>query len=324
MAYFAQAKTLSRLFNHYLFTRYISDSLGRIMTFLSKLVQAGTIFSMLALSASATSATLETSVFNPQEKSLFPVSSVLITGPTEAILVDAQFQRNDAQSVVELIKKSGKKLTTIYISHGDPDYYFGLDVITAAYPHAKVVSSAKTQEYIVASMVPKKTYWGPILKENAPQELVVPEVLKGDTLMVDGEKVKIVGLDGHDPKHTFVWIPSSKTMLGGVVVFGNMHVFLADTQTPESRHLWYKTLDVIEQLHPTTVIPGHIVGNKPLTIQAVNFTRQYIQNFEAAAKASSNSSELIATMKASYPNIGGDSILALSAKVIMGEMKWGQ
>ena len=65
------------------------------MTFLSKLVQVGTIFSMLALSASATSATLETSVFNPQEKSLFPVSSVLITGPTEAILVDAQFQRND-------------------------------------------------------------------------------------------------------------------------------------------------------------------------------------------------------------------------------------
>lgn len=290
----------------------------------STLIKAGALFAMVTGAAQALSATLETTLFNPQEKSMFPVSSVLITGPQEAILVDAQFQRNDAQSVVELIKKSGKTLTTIYISHGDPDYYFGLDVITAAYPNAKVVSTANTQAYIKASMEPKKAYWGPILKENAPQTLVVPEVLQGDTLMIDGEKVQIIGIDGHDPKHTFVWIPSSKTMLGGVVVFNNMHVFLADTQTPESRQKWYKTLDTIEKLQPETVIAGHMLGDKPMTLDAVNFTRNYIKDFEAAAESSSNSGELIAKMKTSYPTIGGDSILGLSAKVIMGEMKWGQ
>ncbi len=290
----------------------------------STLIKAGALFAMVTGAAQALSATLETTLFNPQEKSMFPVSSVLITGPKEAILVDAQFQRNDAQSVVELIKKSGKTLTTIYISHGDPDYYFGLDVITAAYPNAKVVSTANTQAYIKASMEPKKAYWGPILKENAPQTLVVPEVLQGDTLMIDGEKVQIVGIDGHDPKHTFVWIPSSKTMLGGVVVFNNMHVFLADTQTPESRQKWYKTLDTIEKLQPETVIAGHMLGDKPMTLDAVNFTRNYIKDFEVAAEASSNSGELIAKMKTSYPTLGGDSILGLSAKVIMGEMKWGQ
>lgn len=290
----------------------------------STLIKAGALFAMVTGAAQALSATLETTLFNPQEKSMFPVSSVLITGPKEAILVDAQFQRNDAQSVVELIKKSGKTLTTIYISHGDPDYYFGLDVITAAYPNAKVVSTANTQAYIKASMEPKKAYWGPILKENAPQTLVVPEVLQGDTLMIDGEKVQIVGIDGHDPKHTFVWIPSSKTMLGGVVVFNNMHVFLADTQTPESRQKWYKTLDTIEKLQPETVIAGHMLGDKPMTLDAVNFTRNYIKDFEAAAESSSNSGELIAKMKTKYPTIGGDSILGLSAKVIMGEMKWGQ
>lgn len=294
------------------------------MKIFSKLIPTGALLAMAALSANAISATLETTLFNPQEKSMFPVSSVLITGPKEAILVDAQFQRNDAQSVVELIKKSGKKLTTIYISHGDPDYYFGLDIITAAYPNAKVVSTANTQAYIKASMEPKKAYWGPILKENAPQTLVVPEVLQGDTLMIDGEKVQVVGIDGHDPKHTFVWIPSTKTMLGGVVVFNNMHVFLADTQTPESRQKWFKTLDNIEKLKPKTVIPGHMLGDKPMTIDAVNFTRKYIKDFEVAAKSSTNSGELIAKVKTNYPTIGGDSILGLSAKVIMGEMKWGQ
>lgn len=294
------------------------------MKFLSKLVQASALSGMVALSANAVGATLETTVFNPQDKSTFPVSSVLITGKTEAILVDAQFQRNDALSLVELIKQSGKKLTTIYISHGDPDFYFGLDVITAAYPDAKVLASAPTQSYIKKSMDGKKAYWGPILKGNAPQKLVVPEVLKGDTLFVDGEQVKIVGLDGHDPKHSFVWVPSSKTVLGGVVVFGNMHVFLADTQTPESLQNWYKTLNVIDQLKPETVIPGHVLGDKPMTLQAVKFTQHYIQDFEAAASTSTNSAELVAKMKKNYPTIGGDSILGLSAKVIMGEMKWGQ
>lgn len=294
------------------------------MKFLSKLVQASALSGMVALSANAVGAPLETTVFNPQDKSTFPVSSVLITGKTEAILVDAQFQRNDALSVVELIKKSGKKLTTIYISHGDPDFYFGLDVITASYPDAKVLASAQTQNYIKKSMEGKKAYWGPILKENAPQKLVVPDVLQGDTLLVDGEQVKVVGLDGHDPKHSFVWVPSSKTVLGGVVVFGNMHVFLADTQTPESRQNWYKTLNMIEQLKPVTVIPGHLLGDTPMTLQAVNFTHQYIQDFEAAAATSANSAELVAKMKKNYLTIGGDSILGLSAKVIMGEMKWGQ
>lgn len=294
------------------------------MKFISKLVQASALSGLVVLSANAVGAALETTVFNPQEKSTFPVSSVLITGKTEAILVDAQFQRNDALSLVELIKQSGKKLTTIYISHGDPDFYFGLDVITAAYPDAKVLASAETQSYIKKSMDGKKAYWGPILKENAPQKLVVPDVLPNDTLLVDGEQVNIMGLDGHDPKHSFVWVPSNKTVLGGVVIFSNMHVFLADTQSPESRQNWYKTLDLITQLQPETVIPGHLLGDKPLTLQAVNFTRQYIQDFEAAASSSANSAELVATMKKNYLTIGGDSILGLSAKVIMGEMKWGQ
>lgn len=294
------------------------------MKFLSKLVQATTLSAMVVLSANAVSAPLQTTVFNPQEKSTFPVSSVLISGETEAILVDAQFQRNDALSVVELIKQSGKKLTTIYISHGDPDFYFGLDVITAAYPDVKVLASAPTQKYIKKSMDGKKAYWGPILKENAPQKLVVPDVLQGDTLWVDGEQVKIVGLDGHDPKHSFVWVPSSKTVLGGVVVFGNMHVFLADTQSPQSRQKWYQTLDLIEQLKPEMVIPGHLLGEKPLTLQAVKFTHQYIKDFEAATATSANSAELVTKMKKNYPAIGGDSVLGLSAKVIMGEMKWGQ
>jgi hypothetical protein len=83
-------------------------------------------------------------------------------------------------------------------------------------------------------------------------------------------------------------------------------------------------LDVITQLAPKKVIAGHLLGNQPMTLQAVEFTRQYIGNFEAVAATSANAAELTTKMKQQYPAIGGDSILGLSAKVIMGEMKWGQ
>ena len=132
-------------------------------------------------------ADLDLTVYNPGEKSMFPVSSTLIAGPKEAILVDAQFQKNDAEAVVKMIKDSGKTLTTIYVSQSDPDYYFGLDVITAAYPEAKVVATAETISAIEATVKGKVAYWGPILGENAPATTVMPQAIEGDSLTVDGE-----------------------------------------------------------------------------------------------------------------------------------------
>ncbi len=92
-----------------------------------------------------------------------------------------------------MIKATGKKLTIIYISHGDPDYYFGLNVIKAAFPKAQILSSPTTHAYISKTMEPKLKHWGPILKNNAPSEIIVPEVLEGDTLSVDGNTIKIIG-----------------------------------------------------------------------------------------------------------------------------------
>lgn len=75
----------------------------------------------------AAQAPLTLDVYNPGEAAIFPVSSVLISGDKDAILVDAQFGKAQAQQVVDKVRASGKNLTTIYISHGDPDYYFGLE-----------------------------------------------------------------------------------------------------------------------------------------------------------------------------------------------------
>ena len=87
-----------------------------------------------AAHAAAAPAPLTLDVYNPGAAAIFPVSSVLISGDKDAILVDAQFGKAQALQVVDKIRASGKHLTTIYISHGDPDYYFGLETLTQAFP----------------------------------------------------------------------------------------------------------------------------------------------------------------------------------------------
>ncbi len=282
---------------------------------------AGTL-AVASLAAHAAGAPLRLEVYNPGDKGIFPVSSEIITGAHEAVLIDAQFQRSDAEALVQKLKASGKTLTTVYISQSDPDYYFGLDVIEAAFPNAKIVATPQTVAAIQASMNGKLAYWGPILKENAPKRLVLPQPLQGDRLMLEGHRIEIRGLKGPDPLRTWLWIPSLKTVAGGVVVNSGGHVWVADTQTPASRQGWLQTLDAIAALKPATVVPGHYSGPMPKGLGAVRFTAGYLKTFEAEAAKASNSAELIQAMKAAYPGLGGVSSLELSAKVIKGEMPW--
>ncbi len=265
---------------------------------------------------------LKIDVYNPAEKAIFPVSSELITGQHDAVLIDAQFQRNDAEALVQKIKASGKKLTTVYISHSDPDYYFGLDVIQAAFPEAKIVASEPTVIAIKASMQGKLAYWGPILKDNAPAKLVLPDVLKGDHLTLEGQPLEIKGLQGPAPQRSYVWIPSLKAVVGGVVVSSGIHVWVADTQTPKSRQDWLAALKGIEALKPITVIPGHYLGEAPEGTKAVTFTADYLKSFEEHAAKAKDSAALIDAMKKAWPQLAEPSSLELSAKVIKGEMKW--
>jgi glyoxylase-like metal-dependent hydrolase (beta-lactamase superfamily II) len=265
---------------------------------------------------------LRVEVYNPGPEAIFPVSSVLVTGEKEAVLIDAQFARPQAHELVKRIHQSGKTLTAIYISHGDPDYYFGLQTITEAFPKAKVLATAQTVAHIKQTKDSKLAYWGPQMGDGAPGKLIVPQVLEGNRLELEGRQLQIIGLDGPQPERTFVWIPSTKTVLGGVVLSNNIHVWMADTQSAKSHADWLATLAHIEKLQPVAVIPGHFLPGERKAIDAARFTADYIKTFDAETVKAKDSTALVAAMKAHYPALGDESSLELSAKVAKGEMKW--
>ncbi|WP_413042736.1 MBL fold metallo-hydrolase [Pseudomonas sp. YJ42] len=274
---------------------------------------------LLAGASAVLAQPLSVEVYNPGESAVFPVASTLISGERDAILVDAQFSTREAQELVERIQASGKTLTTIFISHGDPDFYFGLDTLTRAYPEAKVLATAETVAHIEKSRAPKLAYWGPILKGSAPQRTLVPEVLQGDSLTLEGQSLELIG---HDPKHTSLWIPSIKTVVGGVLTYANIHPWIADAQTVEARQSWLKSLDELEALQPTMLVPGHYLGQPKLNLDDLRFTRDYLLTLEAELPKAKDSQSLIAAMKAKYPALLDASSLELSAKVLKGEMQW--
>ncbi|NWD26806.1 MBL fold metallo-hydrolase [Pseudomonas yamanorum] len=274
----------------------------------------------LAFTAHAAAADLTLDAYNPGETAMMPVTSVLVSGDKDAILVDAQFGNTQAEQLVQKIRASGKRLTTIYISHGDPDYYFGLDTLTAAFPQAKVVAPQPVVDHIKATVEHKLAFWGPKLGADKPAKAVIPQVLEGHSLTLEGKQLEVIGLDGAQPDRTFVWIPSIKAVVGGVVVSENIHVWMADTQTAKSHTDWLATLQRIQDLKPRTVIPGHYLGTPSLT--SVAFTADYIKAFDEETAKAKDSAALISAMKKRYPTLGDASTLELGAKVAKGEMQW--
>jgi glyoxylase-like metal-dependent hydrolase (beta-lactamase superfamily II) len=266
-------------------------------------------------------ANLKFEVYNASENA-FGVASVIVSGKTDAVLIDAQFTLEDAEKVASQIKKSGKKLTVIYVSHADPDYYFGLEVFKKHFPEVTAFASPATVEAIKASAQKKLDVWGERLGKAITSNVVLPQVIKGNSIDLEGQKLEVVGLEEF-PAKTFVWVPSIKAVIGGINIFGTtFNLWMADAQTPEARKNWMVVLDKIEALNPSIVIPAHANNASPFDVSAIKHTKSYIQFYEEALKTNRTSEELIKAIKAQYPTLTFETALQIGAKVNTGEMKW--
>jgi len=264
---------------------------------------------------------LKLQIYNASENS-FGVASVIVSGKTDAVLIDAQFTLADAEKVAQEIKNSGKKLTAIYVSYGDPDFYFGLEIFKRYFPEVTAYASPATVEHIKATAQKKLEVWGGQLGNKVTSNVVLPQVLKGNSIDLEGQKLEIVGLDEF-PAKTFVWIPSIKAVIGGINVFGTtFNLWMADAQTTEARKEWISVLDKIEALQPAIVVPAHAKSESPFDMSAVTHTKNYIRFYEEALKTNKTSEALIAALKAKYPALTFDIALQIGAKVNTGEMKW--
>lgn len=255
--------------------------------------------------------------------SSFNVNSTLIYGEKEAMVIDAGFTRADALRIAANVLDSGKQLSIIYVSQADPDYYFGVEVLKEFFPQAQVVSTPAVLEKLSAKMAGKVAFWGPKMGLNAPRTPVTPKALTSNTIALEGQTIEIRGTTGILAHRPYTWIPSIKAIVGNIAVFGNMHVWTADTQSSAERAAWVAQLDEMAALQPELVVPGHMSAGTTVDASAISFTKNYLLTFEKNLATSKDSAALINAMKQSYSQLSeGGLSLDIGAKVNKGEMKW--
>lgn len=267
-------------------------------------------------------ATLDYTIFDSADSSLNK-TSVLVTGATEALVVDAGFTRADGHRIVAEVLDSGKTLTTVLITAGDPDFYFGAEVIADAFPDAKFLAPADVIDHIRDSYEGKLTAWAH-LGVNLPTRLVDIAPLTSSAVIVDGVTLEVRrGSDALADRAWYVYDPAAGAVLGGVLLFEGLHVWTADTGTVEQRNAWLRALDDLEALQPSFVVAGHRAAGTPTDTTAIHHTRDYLRFFDKTIANAPDAATAEAELLAAYPDAGLQIAANLGTKVAKGEMAWG-
>lgn len=254
------------------------------------------------------------------------VNIALIKGQHDAVMVDAPFTLADAHRAVAMVLDSGKNLTHVFVTHDHPDHFFAMEVIQDAFPDAKIVAHPDVVADIWRSLPLKVKRWSPMLGDNGPIHPSAPFPLEGDTIMLEGRELKMIGPIQGDHHHaTALWAPSIKALFPGDLVFNRMHLWLGE-HDPEQVAAWAAALDRLAELEPQTVVAGHSAPGLADTPDGLAFSQRYLERWPKLVAQAKDSAELRALVQAEFPDTIDaldDFILGNSSKVAMGEEpKW--
>jgi glyoxylase-like metal-dependent hydrolase (beta-lactamase superfamily II) len=261
-----------------------------------------------------------TSDFPPgaSEMKWSPISSTLISGKRDAVLVDTAITLDQNQRLVHWIAESGKNLTAIYATHGHGDHFFGVNTIQKKFPKARFVT---TREAIAvmrkqASVPVVDSYWKPRFPGQIDSTLVIAEELKGGVLELEGEQLISISLGHTDTDSTTcLHVPSIELAVCGDALYNDVHLHLGESNA-EGRKEWIAALDTIESLKPTAAIAGHKRPGAPDTPNNIEATRKYIRDFDRIASHTKTALDLYNEMLAIYPERVNPAVLWYSAQAV--------
>src|SRR6266567_1353969 len=247
-----------------------------------------------------------------------PISSTLISGKRDAVLVDTAITVDQNHKLVDWIAASGKNLTTIYATHGHGDHFFGVNTIQKKFPNARFVATreviAVMQKQASAAVV--NAYWQPRFPGQIDSTLVIADELKGSVLELEGERLVSVNLGHTDTDSTTcLHDPSIGLAVCGDALYNDVHLHLGESDA-EGRNEWIAALDTIESLKSVAAIAGHKRPGAPDTPDNIEATRKYIRDFDRIASQTKTALELYNEMLAIYPERVNPAVLWYSAQAV--------
>jgi glyoxylase-like metal-dependent hydrolase (beta-lactamase superfamily II) len=234
-----------------------------------------------------------------------PITSTLITGQRDAVLVDPPMTKAQAAKVGDWIAASGRKLRQIYVTHGHGDHWFGAIPLLQRFPGVAVRATKGTTELMAAQNQPefRANFWDQIFPGQIPDGELEINVVDEHGLELEGARLLPVEVGHTDTDATtMLHVPEIGLLVAGDVVYNGVHLCLTESGGVAGIDEWLAALDVAEALDPETVIAGHKnpqAADAPSQIQA---TRRYLTDERRLLESSDRAETFYEEMLALHPD----------------------
>ena len=253
-----------------------------------------------------------------KQRSWSPISATLISGERDAVLVDALLTADQARDLADWVAAHGKNLTSVYITHGHGDHWFGLGAILDRFPNARAFALPAVIEQMRAGSTPEllESFWKPRFDGKLPRDLVFAEPLEDHTIELEGRELVAVELGHTDTNQTScLHVPDVGLVVAGDAAYNDVHLYLAESDA-QGRREWIAALDTIESLHPQTVIAGHQRSGRHDGPEIIEETRQYIRDFDRIAETTTTARDLYDQVLALHPDRINPDVVWISARAL--------
>jgi glyoxylase-like metal-dependent hydrolase (beta-lactamase superfamily II) len=232
------------------------------------------------------------------------IASTLIYGSKDAVLVDAVLTTKQAGALADWVESKGKNLTTIYITHGHGDHWFGVGTLLERFPNARAVATPDVVGVMRVNASPEvlRTVWEAGFPGQIPDRLVIAEELRENTIVLEDHELLVVDLGHTDTDNTTCLnVPSIGLVVAGDAAYNDVHLYLAESNAGKRRE-WIAALDKIESLHPRAVVASHKRPERDDSPRIIEETRQYIRDFDRLVETTRTARELYDKMLELYPS----------------------
>ncbi|MEE6258728.1 MBL fold metallo-hydrolase [Plantactinospora sonchi] len=232
-----------------------------------------------------------------------PLSSTLIYGSEEALLVDPPFTREQIRKVGDWIEGSGRRLAYVYATHGHGDHWFGTAELLKRFPGAIAYATPGTIGVMhQQATVGREQLFDRIFPGLIPETPVVAVPVPAEGFLLEGNPVQVVETGHTDTDRTTVLhVPSIGLVVAGDVVYNGVHQYILETPDGGLRK-WISALDRVEQLAPRAVVAGHKNRDRSDDPACIDQTRKYLLDVERLLVEKSTAREFFDEMVRLYPD----------------------
>lgn len=234
-----------------------------------------------------------------------PISSTLIMGTHDALLVDPPLTNAQAAEVGDWIEASGRELRQIYITHGHGDHWFAAIPLLQRFPDVIVRATAGTKQHMAAqnSAEFRAGFWDRVFPGQLPAGEVDVSIVDVSGFELEGVRLLPIEVGHTDTDATtMLHVPDDDLLVAGDVVYNGVHPYLTESGGVAGIDEWLAALDLAEALRPTVVVAGHKnpqATDEPSQIQA---TRRYLTDAREVLRSTTRAEDFYNGMLARHPN----------------------